>query len=132
MDVDTIVDDFNKIAIDFLNVLKSLCKNSMILDNTGIIIESINNKTTRTAVIDQFLIHVLRYKPQIDENDESFFMDESFQQSLGQKQGVGMIIGELKAIWNKLNDENRNRIFDYMKVLCFYSQNYFLLLENQN
>jgi len=132
MDVDTIVDDFNKIAIDFINVLKSLCKNSMILDNTGIIIESINNKTTRTAVIDQFLIHVLRYKPQIDENDESFFMDESFQQSLGQKQGVGMIIGELKAIWNKLNDENRNRIFDYMKVLCFYSQNYFLLLENQN
>jgi len=132
MDVDTIVDDFNNIAIDFINVLKSLCKNSMILDNTGIIIESINNKTTRTAVIDQFLIHVLRYKPQIDENDESFFMDESFQQSLGQKQGVGMIIGELKAIWNKLNDENRNRIFDYMKVLCFYSQNYFLLLENQN
>lgn len=130
MNKEEISENFNKIAIDFIYALKTICPHSIIASNVDIIETLINTKSTKSVLLDQFTLNVLKYKDQIDANDDNFFLNNSFtKETVNAKNGkhVSMVIGELKNLWSDLNRENKTRIFEYMQVLCYYSHEYLLL-----
>jgi len=61
------------------------------------------------------------YSEKIKNEDESFFLEKDYQE-YGKYQNVGDIISKLKKCWLELNDENKQAIWKYFKVLSILSE----------
>lgn len=126
MDINEIVDNFNNVTVDFINQLKIVCPYSVIANNIDAVEILINNENTKQKIIDQFTFYVLKYKDKIDEHCEEFFLNETFEhESLGNS-SIMMLITEIKDIWITLCQDDKKRVFDYLMVMCYYSQEYLL------
>ena len=55
-----------------------------------------------------------------------FFLTETFDQESAGNASILMLIKELKDIWITLCEDDKRRVFDYLRVMCFYSQEYLL------
>ncbi len=129
MDIDTITDNFNNVAIEFIGQLKIVCPHSIIANNIDAIEMLINKQTTKNKIIDQFTFYVLKYKDKIDDHNEDFFLKETFEEESDGNSSIIMIINEVKGAWTGLCDDDKARVFDYLRVMCFYSQEYLLKTE---
>lgn len=127
MSTDEIIDNFNNIAIEFINQLKIVCPHSVIANNVDAIEMLINNQATKSKIIDQFTFYVLKYKDKIDEHNEDFFLHETFETESSGNSSIIMLISEIKEAWKNLCNDDKNKIFDYLRVMCFYSQEYLLI-----
>lgn len=120
------VEDFNNVALQFIDQLTLICPNSIITNNTDLFKEIINKK--KTTVIDQFALNLYDYKSQIDKCDEDFFLTNDFSDKTNNDKTLIGLMLELKGIWKKLNTLNKQKIFEYLQVLCYYTQEYILCI----
>ena len=126
MSTDEYIESFNKVAIDFIKQLAIICPNSVVTSNSDVFEELLLNKKSQTAVIDQFSLHLLDYKHQIDNNDEKFFVKNNFENETKGNETLINLMLQLKSIWMTLSATNKKRVFEYMQVLCYYSREYVL------
>lgn len=57
------------------------------------------------------------YGDKIQSKDETFFMEKDYQEYAAGDQGTMEIFTKLKKCWKDLNDENRDTIWKYMRVM---------------
>ena len=125
-----IIKKFNNIAIEFITQLKAICPRSIIANNAKMIKGVITTENTKNVMIEQYIFYVLKYKDKIDAYDEEFFLSEAtFDKEIGGSLSILSIINEIKEVWTTICEDDRRNIFDYMRVLCYYSQEYFLLSQ---
>lgn len=131
--MDELIKNFNDIALQMLGELKKIMPHSILLQNADLLKAFTQNESNKTVIIDGFVVHVLKYKDQIDSNDENFFLAHDFNDEVqnSKNSSIVKIINEVKSMWKELSDENKQSIFGYLQVLCFYSQEYFIELDSQ-
>ena len=135
MSVDQIVDDFNSTLSDLISNLADVCPDNIISDNRDLIKKMLSRNENKRKAIDVFVAKVLIYKSEIDNGDESFFLNKSYNNDIGDVDNGSSItnkIFEFKNIWVKLSHENKQFVIQYMQLLCLLAQNYFLILDSSN
>ena len=67
--------------------------------------------------------HVAKqFAEQILENDESFFLNYDYQ-SISNELNIDLdIVGRIKQIWTELNEDNKDAIWKYMKILVLINR----------
>ena len=75
MEVEEIINNFNNVAIDFMNQLKIVCPHSVIANNVDAIEILLKKQNTKNKIIDQYTFYVLKYKDEIDKYSEDFFFN---------------------------------------------------------
>lgn len=130
MNKESVIKDFNSTLLDFLQAFTGLCPTSIAAANIDLVKKIIDQKGKENLPIDQFTYYVLKYKPQIDKSDERFFIDNTYEKEAQEVHGLIMVVNEIKNIWCDLHNENKKRVFGYMQVLCYYSEQYFLLVDS--
>lgn len=84
-------------------------------------------------IIDTFILSVLKYENEIMNENESFFIGNSFDNDLDYDDEKRLKVFEFKSIWTSLSDENKDVIKSYMKLLCRIARKYFnLVYDNRN
>ena len=87
--------------------------------------KKINNYSTAISLLKKnnprklytlFLVHVYVYKKQILEKDESFFLDNDYNDIVKKDKGI-IFMNSLKQYWNILGESNKNNIWLYFQVL---------------
>lgn len=117
-----IIKDFNGEAINFVTQLSKLAPKSIFAGNTSYLKGIL--KIYPKYMIDQFTIYILKYRDQIDAENNSFFMDIDFTKETGGDDNAISKIFEIKNIWKTLSEDNKKGIFTIMKILCYYSSKY--------
>lgn len=78
-----------------------------------------------TKAIEQFIIYVLPYKEKIYEDDESFFLSKSSEELVGDTSEYSMMQSlKFKDLWQTLNNESKNNIFTFFKVMVYFAEEY--------
>lgn len=119
-----LVNDFNTQCIDLVKFVGQISPNSTIANNVDYIEKLAKNK--KTFLIEQFINHVLVFKPKIDEADENFFMTHEFKDEAAGDSDVISKVFEFKSIWKKLTKDNQKGVTTCMQILCYYAELYFL------
>lgn len=126
MSKNQIVDDFNNLFGELVYQLILICPKSQISENYDLVKIAMNRR--HTIVIDLFVDYVLKFKRQIDDGDDLFFMGDNFSKSIRDMSAENAdVIGkffEFKDIWCCLSVINRQTVKDYMKLLCVLADNY--------
>lgn len=139
--IQQLIQDFNDELIHFAKSMSELVPNSTLSNNLDYLEHLTKNKPK--FIIDQFVIHVLKYKEQIDNHKEEFFLgdefskelDETVDKSLEEKKNNGEAVDkknimskifDFTEIWRTLSKENKEGIFTTMSVLCYYCEEYFM------
>lgn len=139
--MDEIIDNFNSVAMQLLEELRKIIPHSLILNNADLLKNIVQKEESKNVIIDNFLLHVLKFKDEIDNNNEDFFIKNDFQdvQKKTKTPGIIHIINEIKNLWKdigngdeKLAEQNKQNIFDYFKVLCFYAEQYFIEIDKED
>ena len=128
--VDEYVLSFNETLIDFLLNLSKIIPNSLIGKNIVDIEKAIREKGNRYKFIDVFVAKVLKYKSQIDDGNEDFFMEQSFNDDTEGDSSMVNRIFEFKDLWKKLDENNKKVVIQYLQVLCELAQEYFIIIDN--
>lgn len=122
------LNDFISTLIDLMDGLSVIpqIKQSIIFQNIGLVQNSINSN--KQKVIEQFIIHVLPFKTEIDNGNDEFFLNHDYSNKNNvDKNGLEQIF-QFKSVWKTLSDENKDTIKDYMKILCYCSNEYFKIV----
>ena len=122
-----IVKSFNDVVVDFMNQLKIVCPYSTITNNIDLISNVLNQENTKNKIIGQYTYYVLKYKTKINNYDENFFLNSDFKEETNGDNALMQLMEELKEIWVKLCSGDKKKVFDYLRILCYYSEQYFLL-----
>lgn len=125
--MDAIRGDFNIMIIDLATQIANVCPTSIIGTNLNVLKNLV--KTKPETIIDIFVQKVLKYKPQIDDGDESFFMNNSFSSETDGADDKVAKVFEFKNIWKQLNNQNKDIVKQYMKYLCQLALAYLNLIS---
>lgn len=121
-----LITDFNSTIIDLAEQLSVVVPNSSISNNRGYIKSLIRSKPKQ--LIELFVQYVLPEKPKIDGDDDSYFIDRDYSRETGSDGTTLNYVFEFKTIWKELSQTNRNVIRQYMRLLCHYAQEYFVIV----
>ena len=121
----SIIDDFNNLLLDLVRNIADICPSSIIGANVKDIERELKNDANRNKFIDIFVAKVLQYKSEIDNGDENFFLNKTYENEFGSN-GMLSRVFEFKSIWTKLNNTNKALVKQYMQLLCELAQNYFI------
>lgn len=110
---------FNDQILNFLNELSALFPEDKTLKNVYHTVEFMK-KTNPREIITQFKAHMYPYKQQILNRDESFFISNTFSDSVVQSSSIYEMI-RIKSIWtsNRLTENDKNCIWNYFKVFIY-------------
>jgi len=100
-----------------LKIYKAAIQTTIALDNRYIITrfnESVVNK----------------YGKQLLERDDSFFLNHDYVEIVSYNKEYNALISKVKLAWNTMNDENKEIMWKYFKILILLS-NKFVLKENK-
>lgn len=127
-----LIDDFNVVFLDMANYISKICPNSVIGRNIKDINKAFENLSPRNKnkFIDGYVIKVLKYKKFIDDENEEFFFKEIEKDEVknsSELKSSDIDLCELKTIWCKLKQGDREQIFQYLQGLCAISTEYILL-----
>lgn len=126
--IQTIVKEFNEEALNFAIQMGQLLPNYPIAKNLDLV-KSVM-KLRPKFIIEQFVLHVLKYKDQIDSNDENFFLENKFSDETNGDADIISKVFEFKDVWKSLSSKNKQGIFQVMQILCYYAQEYFIKKYN--
>jgi len=126
--IQTIVKEFNEEALNFTIQMGQLLPSYPIAKNLDLI-KSVM-KLRPKFIIEQFVLNVLKYKDQIDSNDENFFLENKFSDETKGDTDIISKVFEFKDVWKNLSSKNKQGIFQVMQVLCYYAQQYFIKKYN--
>jgi hypothetical protein len=135
---DQIVKDFNDLTLELALNISYLCPTSLIGVHIKEIEKMIKNPTFFYKFIDLFCAKVLKYKEQIDNGSEDFFLKENYEKDLEEynakfkRDDIINHVFKFKSIWQTLDIHNKNVIITFMKYLGNLAEEYFkiALLEN--
>ena len=86
-------------------------------------------KANMFTPIDLFYTNgVLKYITEIIEKDEKFFMNK-INDIEQQNQDKMTIIEHIKSVWFLLSNENKNNIWNYIRIICFYAERSYIDLN---
>lgn len=119
-----LITEFNDKLLVLIEGLAKATNKKLIINNFGLLKRIINKNPNRP--IENFIFYMLPHKPEIDSENENFFLTYEIKTNNLNSSFIKNIF-EFKNIWYKLNDENKSTVKNYMKYLCSISQEYFLL-----
>ena len=112
----SIIKAFNKILLNFIEELEnkypeetdiSIYKNSVIL----------LDKTNPKLISNYYKIYVYIYKDYIDEKNESFFLNNDFNEETGGSEWCFVRGMRLKKYWKDLSDKSKDAVWEYFLTL---------------
>ena len=121
--VQILISHFNDNSIVLVTFLKNYTKNQ-ILDQIYPIIQNLV-KEKSNKLIDLFVLKVLKYEDHIMEGNEDFFIGKDYESETSSNKSIISKIFEFKELLKTLDDLNKNRIKEYMKLLCRIARRYF-------
>jgi hypothetical protein len=123
------IKEFNGQIEDFLEYIVLICpkdeksiKSKMSKYKT---LFSTTKKINKTLVIDNFILNLLCYEEQINSRDEKFFLNLNIDDNIKDNDKLVVQLTQLKTIWHKIDDDNRNKVFDYLIVITYWARQYF-------
>lgn len=116
--------EFNDELLNLVHHIGKLAPKSLVANNIDLVEDTI--KKYPSKVIDQFVIHVLKYKENVDNYDEDFFMNNEFSEATGNDNIVEKIF-QFKGLWKNITDVDKAGIFGLMQTLCAIAQEYFVV-----
>ena len=121
-----IITDFNEVLISLALNVADVCPNSIIGVHIKDIEKTISKKENFKKFIGLFCVRVLKYKSEIDEGNESYFLEKDFKTDLqdGESDALSHILS-FKSIWKELKPSNRQIVITSMQILCALAQQYF-------
>ena len=127
-----VINDFNQTILSLAQNIAYVCPNSIVGNNIKDIEKAIKKRDNFTKFVDIFCIKVLKYKDEIDNGKDSFFMDKDYKEDL-KDDGVTDdeissqldIVISIKSIWSQLKRENKDIVIQNMQILCELAQIYF-------
>lgn len=127
-ELNEIKSDFFALIITFIENLKNVAPNTIVSHFADDIIRTFNNKHEQDKIISMFALKVLPFKINIDNKDESFFLEKNYdKETKGEHSDIINNVFNLKEIWQTLSTNDKNIIFDYMIFLTDLASNYFLI-----
>lgn len=120
-----LVKNFNKNLLELVTQLAVIVPDSEIAKNVSNMKFAMSSSPKK--IIELFVINVLKYKPQIDEGDENFFLNKDYDDIAQMDKDNTRRIFEFKDIWKKLTPENKQTVIQYMQCLCAHAQTYFMM-----
>nr|QBK89283.1 MAG: hypothetical protein LCMiAC02_03780 [Mimivirus LCMiAC02] len=129
-----IFNDFNNLLLQLITNIKTICPRSIVARNFDVIEYTITNIKDNERFIGLFVTKALKYKKFIDEENEKFFTEKSYEEDVNKNKNKNVIdhIFQLKDVWGILSEENKKIIFKYMQILCHMAQKYFDILDKKN
>lgn len=121
-DISETVVEFNNQLLTFLEELQKIHNDNDVVTNITIIKQGI--EFNAFLLIDQFVLLVYPFKDKIDMQDEQFFLQMDINSHIGGGKDEFMQIMKFTGVWKSLNSETKQSIFDYMKVLVYYAEEY--------
>lgn len=117
------VDIFNEHFLNLVIGIGKACNKPLIVNNIDLLKNDL--KKNRERIINYFVLYVLKYKEQIDNQDENFFLNNSFKNDTNNDDILNKIL-EFKNIWTDLDNDNKKTVMTYMILLCNLSQKFFV------
>jgi len=121
-----VINDFNDTFMFMIKDIANVCPKSMVGTHQKDIEKLAKNKEKPTLLIDMFVMKVLKYKNEIKERKDTFFLSKSYDDDVESNAFLLHKILEFKSIWVDLKHENREIVFDYMNILCDLADAYLL------
>ncbi len=130
--INELITDFNNTLLSLAQNVAFVCPTSLIGTNIKDIERQINKKENFKKFIDLFCVKVLQYKDKIDAGDETFFMNNSYENDLND-QGSDALnhVISMKSVWAKLKQDNKNIVIMNMQILCELSQQYYFAVTQK-
>jgi len=127
-----LINDFNEIFFNMANYIATICPSSLIGKNIAEIntVHKKLNPANMTKFIDYFVIKVLKYKDFIDTENEEYFFKEIEKDEIKcdkELKDYGINLLEFKNYWRKLNQSDKDLIFQYLQSLCTICNEYIML-----
>ena len=116
-----IINEFNETWFMFLDLIYTFTNDSDISfykKAMNKIIQTQNDK-----IIDQFVIRCIPYHKEIYDKNKKFFVNLNLQNEFNNDDSLLKII-KIKEIFNNLDEDKINIIFEYLILLCNYSLEY--------
>lgn len=83
------------------------------------------DRKNSSVLIDTFVLNLLIYEQQIMEGNDAFFLGKTFDDiDTDNDKNIIMKIFEFKHLWLKINENNKEQIKNYMKILCQIARAY--------
>lgn len=120
-DVNKVVSDFNNVIFTLMDFIGKLSSESVIANNLPTIKMCVG--ADPLFVMNFFIEYVIKYKKEIMEGNEQFFLENNYSETGGDTDAISNILN-LKALWVKLNQTNKHHIIEYMKCLCIKTIQY--------
>lgn len=124
--INILVKNFNSYCVTLTAFVASITSN----DNVKMYSSEVTKleRKQSNVIIDTFVLNGLKYEEQILEGNDSFFLGESFKEITNEDNNMIMQLFEFKNIWKQLNDQNRDQIKKYLKILCQIARIYLNLV----
>mgnify|MGYP004001577469 CR=1 FL=1 len=124
--INEIIENFNTVSLELADQIVQIYPDSLFANNTYRMKSLV--KLSKTKLIDQFVIHILIYKKYIDEKDDYIFTDNSILEAIKDSKLLTTLMSDIQTLWVNLNNTNKQKIFEYMQVQCYYANEYVIYI----
>jgi len=115
------LDAFDVKIRDFTEYLQNILPNDPVISFAGMYLDMTENR----SVLLKFYKYVSVYKNEIKNKDEKFFMN-NIGKNIDTNDNKNVIIERLKIHWTKLNNNQKENIWKYLKTLLILSEKYIM------
>lgn len=123
------ITEFNNQIEDFIDFIITICPNDeKDIKNEMYTYKGLFNTTKKmnnVMVLDNYILHVLCYEEHINSRNDSFFLEFDIKKKIKNDEKSVLHIMQLKDIWHKINEKNREKVFDYLIVITYWARLYF-------
>jgi hypothetical protein len=123
-----IINDFNEYIMNLVTEISIICPNSIISNNKTKISKLIEIK--KNKLVELFIIYVLPDKEHIEQENDDYFINNSYKHITNDENDTIKQVFEFKHIWKNLNSTNKQIVRDYMKILLSLASDYFKLFDS--
>ena len=74
-------------------------------------------KANARKLCELFKIYINDYKNEINNKNEAFFLESSYNETITNNNNIYKILEKLKIYWKGLSDNNKNKIWEYLITL---------------
>ena len=107
----TILEEFNKIIVQFMEQINDIIYNNSLNSNIFMFkkLLMINDK----IAISQFIDNIYPFKDKINAHDENFFLEKDVPRN------DTIDLMKIKDVWKLLSNDNKKIVFDYFNALLY-------------
>ena len=126
IDKNVVINEFNKYLFEFINYILLINKDFELQMYKKIAKKSI--KLNKAILIENFIIHCLKYKNEVSNKDINFFIKLSISKS---DNSNFIKIMKFNNFIKSIDNDKVDNVFTYLNLLCNYSEIYFNLLYSK-